>query len=312
MEASAIYEPMLPVGWIGEQPTDHRLASLPGTAIPSHWYDHIIDRSLSCGIKVRAERRGFTVYDFASWAPGVVRVRARSSGRRFRTFGDLSEASKPALIQRLRVMNAHLTLLHAAAMAQHSESPTVVRVHERDLYRFDYPEGNGDGFWYRPLGDSAPTTVSPGDRARFGIMPIETYDLSLAWLDHVIATNQLISFDLLNQTQAALGTHDYAQAVVAAWTICELQVRQRASDLPEVRERTGAAAVLGVMERSGRLSADLTQRLHVVREGRNKWLHTGESPDEGLALQAQEVAVELLRVVIDALDIRETSRLLLL
>ena len=227
-EASAIYEPMRPMGWIGKQPSDHELVRKPGTPIPDGWYEVVVNRQLVCGIQVTVERRGFAIYDFAAWRPGVAHPPAVPA----RTIGQASQTAKPSLIWRLRAMNSHLTLLHAAAMSRHDESPSVTRVHATDLYRFDYPKEGDVGTWYRPLEDDLPTTVTVGDRARFGVMPIETFDLSLDWLDAVVADGALIEFDLLNQTQAALATYDYALAVVAGWTVCELRVRALSSGVP--------------------------------------------------------------------------------
>lgn len=65
--------------------------------------------------------------------------------------GDVSTASKPALVQRLRVMNTHLTLLHAAGMTEANESPHVVRIGERDLFRADVDDACND-VWYQPAG----------------------------------------------------------------------------------------------------------------------------------------------------------------
>lgn len=64
--------------------------------------------------------------------------------------GDFSTASKPALVQRLRVMNTHPTLLHAAGMTEANESPQV-RIGERDLFRADVEDACND-VWYQPAG----------------------------------------------------------------------------------------------------------------------------------------------------------------
>jgi hypothetical protein len=117
-QASAIYEPMALMGWIGAEPANRRLAWKPGAAVPSDWSDVVLLRQLACGLIVTAERRGFTIYDFARWRPGVPRYAGSTGGLRFRTVKDGSQARKPALVSRLRVIDSHLTLLHAAAMVQ--------------------------------------------------------------------------------------------------------------------------------------------------------------------------------------------------
>ena len=104
-QASAIYDPMIPMGWLGGEPTDRVVALEPGAPVPADWTDVVVRHRLACGIEVTAQRRGFTVYDFAGWAPGVP-----AHARAIRTLGESSRAAKPGLVQRLRAINTHLTL----------------------------------------------------------------------------------------------------------------------------------------------------------------------------------------------------------
>jgi hypothetical protein len=306
-EASAIYEPMRPMGWIGQEPTDHELAWKPGVPIPRGWCEVVVSRRLSCGVQITVERRGFANYDFAGWPLGV----AHPPDTPVRTLGQVSQAAKPALIWRLRTMNSHLTLLHAAAMSRHDESPSVARVHATDLYRFDYPNEGGVGIWYRPLEDELPTAVTVADRARFGVMPIETFDLSLDWLDAVVANDALIEFDLLNQTQAALATHDYALAVVAGWTVCELRVRALGSGVHGGTAQK-VSKVCEALRQYGLLSEPLVRRLNGLRDCRNRWLHSGVEPGEEVALEAVRLTTELLRFAVPDLTLRAVRGLLIL
>lgn len=226
--ASAHYGPLLAMGWIGDRPEDNELAFEVRSQIPTLWCDVVVDRRLRCRINVCVERRGFAVYDFEEWTPGKVTPVPAATGKagRFWTFGEYSEGAKPALVQRLRVMNAHLTLVHAAAVHLKSEHLLVARLHERDLYRFDYPEESAEGYWYRPLGRRLPDRVTELERIRTGVVDASTLELSLDWLDTVVVEGALVEFDLLNQAQVAARAHDYPLAVVAGWTVCELRVRR--------------------------------------------------------------------------------------
>jgi hypothetical protein len=208
-------------------------------------------------------------------------------------------------------MNSHLTLLHAAAMSRHNESPPVTRVHPTDLYRYDYPDDGGDGYWYRPLEDVLPITVTVADRARFSVIPTVTYSASLDALDTVVASGALIEFDLLNQTQTAAATHDYALAVVAGWTICELRVRALGTHIPGGTARD-VSKVCGALRRHGVLSKPLSRGLNDLRQCRNKWLHSGNEPSEDVALQAVHLAAEILGPVVPDLIIRADRGLLIL
>lgn len=82
-EASAIYEPVLPMGWIGERPVDHELAWQPKAEIPQGWCDAIVVKRLRCGIEVIAQTRGFVIYDFSGWSPGIARPAGTPAIRRF-------------------------------------------------------------------------------------------------------------------------------------------------------------------------------------------------------------------------------------
>lgn len=172
------------------------------------------------------------------------------------------------LVWRLRIVNSHLTLLHAAAMFQHNKSPLVTRVNVFDLYRYDYPE-SGDGRWYRWYGAAPPGTVTIADRLRAGVMPATTFNLSLEWLQTVVAKNALIEFDLLNQAQVALSTHDYALTVVAGWTICELRMHSLTSQLPRAMPSNAKAAeITKRLHGHGLLSQTQAERLDAVRRCR--------------------------------------------
>jgi len=319
MNASAIHEPMIPMGWIGGDPTDREVAWRPGAAVPADWHDITVDHQLACGIRVTAQRRGFTVYDFDGWAPGhpvSVRKKTTASGSNrgrpsFRTVGDISEASKPALVRRLRVINTHLTLLHAVRMSSASESPTVARVGERDLFRHDIND-DGEDVWYQPLGPGIADVVTPMDRHRYGAMPNVDFISALDLLDQVVAAAGLVEFDLLNQTQTAVTTHDYPLAVVAGWTVCELRTRALANGLPGIRRKSNAADVSAALKQANRLPAPLVSRLDAVRSRRNKWLHSGVEPSEAEAIEAMHVAAELLRPIVGSLTLRPTSNLLIL
>ncbi|MCA1709295.1 MAG: hypothetical protein LC808_40860 [Actinobacteria bacterium] len=310
---SAIYDPMIPMGWIGADPADRELVSHPGTPVPSDWCDVVVNHRLTCGIAVTAQRRGFTIYDFAGWPPGrpAPPAPARPGRVRLRTLGESSRAAKPALVQRLRVINSHLTLLHAASMSSANTSPTVLRAGERDLFRHDVTD-DGDDYWYQPAGPGVVDVVTVTDRHRFGVMAATTFVEALNWLDQVIAAEALVSFDLLNQAQTAVSTHDYPLAVVAAWTVCELRTRALAHGLHGIGPQSKSVAVCAALGNAGLLPASLVARLDTVRRRRNAWLHSGTEPTESDAIEAMQAATELLRGIVPQLLLRPTSSLLIL
>lgn len=300
-EVSAIYEPMLTMGWIGQMPSDHILARRVGSAIPSEWCEVVASRTLACGIKISVEQRGLTVYEFDGWAPGAVKTNLAPG---FRYVGKISEAAKLAVIWRLRVMNSHLTLLHASSMFLGNQPLPVTRVLVADLYIYQPRDEECDGLWYREMGASLPSSVTLVDRRRTATVRVTTFEMSLDWLDRVIASDALIEFDLLNQAQTALNTHDYVQAVVAGWTGCEFRLRAQASSACIGNSHASIAHIINALRDGGLISQSIADRLHKVRRQRNSWLHSGGEPSENMALEATSLAAELLRVVIPDLDVR--------
>lgn len=308
---------MLPMGWIGGEPLDRTLMYHVGTPVPVDWTDTVAARTLTSGIGFSVERRGFAIYNFEQWPPGVSSPVSRPgcSPRRLATLGESSEGAKRAVIQRLRVMNAHLTLLHGAEMHLHREAPEVQRVLERDLYRFDYPdpEDGGEGYWYRPTGEHLPDHITGYDSKRVGTVHLDALDLSLNWLDAVITTDSLLEFDLLNQTQFAAGGHDYALAVTAGWTICELELQALARKYEiALPARTNISKVANALLNANHVSSALVIRLTSVREARNRWLHSGSEPDEEAAFEAQALATDMLQTFVPDLKLSTRPGLLIL
>jgi hypothetical protein len=226
--------------------------------------------------------------------------------------GEASESAKPVLISRLRLINSHLTLLHAAARFEQKDSPPVTRVHYADLYHEDYPDEGGPVVWIRPMEGFLPTIVTMADQRRIGVVKAKTFDTSLDWLEVVIARDMLIEFDLLNQTLSALATHDHALAVAAGWTICELRVRAMALEKLGGFKAKKVAQVCGSLRKAGLLSQALTGRLNKLRECRDKWLHNGVEPPEAVASEAARLSTELLQSVVPDLTTAAEPRLLIL
>jgi hypothetical protein len=79
-----------------------------------------------------------------------------------------------------------------------------------------------------------------------------------------------------------------------------------------VSRRTNADGVCTALATAGRLPAALATRLVSIRRRRNAWLHSGTLPSEADAVEAMQLAVELLRNTVPDLLLRPTSDLLIL
>ncbi|MGC5021406.1 hypothetical protein [Micromonospora sp. DT47] len=305
----AIYEQVLPMGWIGDRPDDHRLARQIGTAMPDSWQQVVVDRKLRCGVTVTIERRGFTVYNVRGWPTGMPNY----DPGWYRTAGRAAEAELPALVQRLRLVNAHLSLLHCAAMFHDNESPSVLRVRASDLYRYERSDDGVDGRWF-VRGQAQRPVIGPSegtrDNASLGLAVAET---SLDWLDAVVANDALVDFDRLNQAQDALGTHDFSTALGALWQICESRLHKLALQAQlRVNPRIRVSDLCKLLERHQLLATDLKSRLDSVREERNGLIHRGVEPSTQTAEECLDLATELLKAVVPNLAARAPHHLFLL
>lgn len=312
LDASGIYEPIQPHGWIGSRPDDHRLIRQAGAPVPEAWCDEVVNTDLRCGIRVTAQRRGFVVYDFAGWPPGVA-----NRERTTRTLHEASAAATPALIQRLRVMNAHQILLHSAMMVTSNEASPVTRVGNRDLYGWDRDE-DGTEYWSSWAG-TLRDTVTRVDQSRTGSVPVAAFERSLTWLDDVVTNSSLIEFDLLSQAHAAIATHDRASAVVAGWTVCELSLNhlnnRLQQPLPALHGKTpNAKKLMDHLMKAGALDPMTRTRLHDVCDQRNAWLHAGQEPANKVALEALDLATLMLRLrrIVHDLTTRAVGQLVIL
>jgi hypothetical protein len=305
----AIYEQMLPMGWIGDRPDDFRLAGQIGTAIPDSWQSTVVNRKLACGVTVTMERRGFTVYNVRDWPAGMPSYEPGW----YRTVEHAAKAELPALVHRLRLVNTHLSLLHCAAMFHDSVSPPVLRVRASDLYRYEPSEDGTGGVWF-VQGQPQPAVIGAAEGARMhdalGIAAVET---SLDWLDAVVENDALVDFDRLNQAQDALGTHDFSTALGALWQICESRLHKLAAQHQlRVDARIGVKDLCKRLEHHQLLATDLKNRLDVVREERNGLIHRGVEPTSATAHECLDLATKLLRTVVPNLTTRPPHHLLLL
>jgi hypothetical protein len=294
------------MGWIGERPDDHRLVREVGAPIPAPWQDVVVDRKLQCGVRVTMERCGFVEYDVQDWAPGLSK---KPAGQ----LGETSAAALPTLVQRLRLVNAHLALLHCAvAMHHENESVPVIRVRKDDLYSYGGIDDSPDFAWFGPNGPRR-EYVTPVERERAADwLTLAMVDTSLDRLDAVVANDALFDLDQLNLGLDALGTHDFNTALGAFWYICESRLRKLASAhgfqygtkkdgtprspmISEVVKDLEAAGLIGSKQKDG---------LDDVREGRNALLHAGTEADQSMTDKCLALATELLARIAPGLKAR--------
>lgn len=301
-------------GWLGGPPDDwnmQRTVESLGSRIPESWKEVVVDRQLKYGPRFTAERWGLMRYDFSQWPPGVTEPDESQSPN----FNQAVETT----LRRLKLMNVHLLLLHAAYLELMNTGTRTQRVSHTDLIHFHGDGSSGPGLLQQPM------LVGILDAARTDLAAVETevLDVSTDWLDQLLkadpdASDSLDKLDLLHHGLAMFQSHDYAQALVAGWTLCEQLITMRwdtylaerrnvikLSDGIEVermnsdrrrhlREDQPISTVLQILELVEELDHESFRRLDAVRHRRNRWMHHLERPDASSGRQSLSAAADLL------------------
>lgn len=312
-EVRGYYSPYSPQHWIGDLPESFETRRY-GQQVPPDWQDRVVDKHLDVGIRVVAERWGLVVFDFTEWA--LADDHRDEDGDGSENF-DMRVARAATHI---KVMNAHLTLIHSVSIELHRVGLAGVRLSPRDVIAMDdvTPHSmSGPGL------TRIPETIGIEEMVRGQAIPLDVFERSLDLLNQVLvqdpeAENAVEHLNLLNQAHAGYHEHDYALAVVGGWTICErllnrlwrqyLDDQSRGVTLPDgrsvktvnskrrerlVRDFT-ASIVSEVLELAGALPHTHFRRLNEVRQARNAWLHSASKPDAQVAGDALLLASELL------------------
>jgi hypothetical protein len=294
IQVSAIYEPMLPYGWVGPRPDDYLAVREEGAKVPASWREVVVKWTLQCGIRVSAERCGLTVYDFAAWPPG-----ASPRRKAFRTVAEASKEDSPIRDRRLSVMNAHQILMHSAVMVQKDESPPVAVIDDDDLLDWDIDEQTGEGFWRSSRHGAVGYVITAADRERVDWIQTDTFELSLSRLDVVVQAEQLDEFARLGQVRASVAGRDHSRAVIDGWVLCETRCNTLHPNPPKSVQRC-----ITELEADGILDAVTASRLQELREVRNDFLHRGAAPKRDAAQKVLALATSMLRDTVPDLTTR--------
>lgn len=298
--------------WLGGPPEGWDATAIHrhlNCVIPDEWHEVVLDRSLQAGPRIVAERYGRVLYHFAAWAPGA----AISDG----TTG--MESQVGIVMRRLRVMNVFLLLTHIAYLELDGVPSETARLSHFDLVNVgeDLISMGGPGL------KRLPTTIQFDDLFRgTTAIPSSVLDRSAQMLDTVLlsdSTDLLSQLDLLHLGLAMFQQHDYAQTLLAAWTVCEQIVSARWATFIAERHREivnsdgtttqrinsdrskllrgpeyPISTVLEILELGDALDHESFQKLHQIRKQRNKWLHELREPDAIAAGTALTTAGALL------------------
>lgn len=296
---SVIYEPMLPFGWIGNPPSGSRIPPPVGSSTPASWREVVVDKSLSCGIRVTAERCGLTTYHFDGWPPGIM-------ARRMMTVAESERLNGSAFDSRLAVMNVHQVLLHSAALFHDEGAPVLTRVAQEHLLSWEIDEAEGLGYWRSLRNGPVVDMVTAVEAQRCGSVSAEAFHRSLEWLDDVVKADRVGEFARLAKTWLAVARRDHMAAVFDGWGICEGRIKElqgaaKASANDRIRDLVAA----------GRIDPTTQGQLTKLREVRNDVTHDQTDPGNESAHDALAVATHMLRVFVPELATSVGGRRLL-
>ncbi len=262
---------------------------------------------LKSKITVSAQCRGLLFFGFRDWNPPAVQGKASGFDRR---------ANRQ--LQRLEVLNAHLACLYSALRASQNAAMDKLEVAPRDVIvragdDFDTPAGMGGSgillvHWHEELPVRGLTISEAVLRSSF-----EMLDLILTQQPETL---ELVA--LVNRAAVYYEEHNYAQAIVTAWTIAERLVRKEWATFIDGQQRDetvggdtrplvnkerrdkllGAAFTASIVSEflslDGHLPFDLFVQLNQARSSRNDWLHKGQAPSRSAAEAAVVTAQRTL------------------
>lgn len=319
-EAAAYYH--WPAFWVGSGPESRVDIDVSSLA------DEVFRTRLAVGIDVRVLREGMFVFGFSDYLPGrALPLEAKPD----------FDASATVIINRVRVMNAHLACLNTAIVKLQNYSHDRMVVNPSDLIALgsfeDSLGGTGSAPRLAALSTSRfPSTYREGLppsfdwRLTFRDLVVETATVEESFrlldtiLDHASA-NVLVMCDLYSRSCKAYEEHNYSLCLVTAWAVVESLLqelwrrylednRRRTIDGEEAkfinvdRKRTledgrsfTASVVSEMLSLSDRLPFHIYKDLSMTRKTRNSWIHSLEPVSRESALLSVQVAEQMLTLV---------------
>ena len=317
----------IPAIWVSDTPDPP-----PSTTLdPRDHHATMVDKCLSCGIKVRVQENGTFLFDFESWSlapqlsiPGF-RIPDPNLPYRppMKTIAAETKAENYAAL-RAQVMNVHQACLATS---------------ERTVRRRSAEIGLPVTSWNTLKGISFDTAIAYRDdtedvRAlarnslsnKFGIrreqssarriIEVGTIDHSLELLDSILGHEDRILIEMIEAiyiAAARASENRLGEAITLAWGVCEQLLSSAWTNLLEDKS-TGnrmskkrkqklysrdftASVITEVLEMTDRIDQDLYRLLEEVRRCRNKWVHEMQSPTQDQLYSALKSAQKLARSI---------------
>lgn len=285
--------------WVGERPEELYREVVRPEAFHA-MRDEIVRRTIAGQIEFRATREGLFAFDFTDWPPGL-QPREQTPG-----FG---VHRIEVILNRTLVMNAFLALLYTEQLRRPEPQPDRMLVTPEQLLSFltieQPPVFFGNVNIARLAMSRGPSTYASGEPsigdfrmlARYYTLSREVIEAAASALERFVLpddTEELLLADLFLRATKACQDHNYSVALITNWAVAEKLLNELwLSYLRANGERNGqpfisgartdrlldnrtftAAVIIEELSLADEIDLSLYSDLTVVRQARNKWLHS--------------------------------------
>jgi hypothetical protein len=316
----------IPPIWIGSsKPPDAQVVRLN----PQVHHATVFRSELRCGIRVRAQRNGFFIFDFEKWphAPAVTVPGYSANNNQLVPKAHLDAERKAAafIVRRSKLMNVHQACFTTAEFLVAGRGAMMdFSVHSREIHGemdFEAPQrylesSEQPRSMAEAVLDNAYLIAFERPHGR-RVIELPVIERSFQLLDDILMKNDPHLIELIHNFYIASirgrETH-LGEALVLAWGVCEqlLSVAWKAMlskvQSDETIKRMNkdrrkkfdgrdytASVIIEILELQGKLDTHLYTNLETARKARNRWAHELELPSGRDVYACMAAAIEMLR-----------------
>jgi hypothetical protein len=287
-----------------------------GTIDSARVNERVYRNTLRSGIGVSVHRCGTFYFDFATYPPSVLPPTVDRTD-----VNAVFNENKALANRRVMLLNAFLACLYQAYDSQPTLPFFKMTILPSTLLKRDSLDGTWLSINDTRLLDilSRPASVSWDEATRRAQtitldVLVEAFDLFSDLLDHPYPDTPML-VDLFLRSVVGNENDEYTVGLLMAWAVVEkllnrmwgryvsntpeqhvrgsLQPKWSARNYPEVV----TAAMIEVLMRERKISADLEAYLTIARNARNAWMHDLATVGRQDAAQAKHAAEEMLQIV---------------
>jgi hypothetical protein len=287
-----------------------------GTIDSARVNERVYRNTLRSGIGVSVHRCGTFYFDFATYPPSVLPPTVDRTD-----VNAVFNENKALANRRVMLLNAFLACLYQAYDSQPTLPFFKMTILPSTLLKRDSLDGTWLSINDTRLLDilSRPASVSWDEATRRAQtitldVLVEAFDLFSDLLDHPYPDTPML-VDLFLRSVVGNENDEYTVGLLMAWAVVEKLLNRMwgryVSNTPEQHVRSSlqpkwsarnypevvTAAMIEVLMRERKISADLEAYLTIARNARNAWMHDLATVGRQDAAQAKHAAEEMLQIV---------------